>query len=134
MKKTALALCATALFVLCTAPPARAEFPERTVKIVVPFDAGGTVDSVARALAQKLNDKWNVPVIVEDRPGAGNTIGAAAVAKAAPDGYTLLFANPASRSIRACSSPCPTTRCASSHRWSTSRRRPTCCWRSARSA
>ena len=72
---------------------ARADFPDRTVKIVVPFDAGGTVDAVARALAQRLNDKWNVPVIVENRPGAGNTIGANAVAKAAPDGYTLLFAN-----------------------------------------
>jgi tripartite-type tricarboxylate transporter receptor subunit TctC len=48
---------------------------------------------VARALAQRLNDKWNVPVIVENRPGAGNTIGANAVAKAAPDGYTLLYAN-----------------------------------------
>jgi tripartite-type tricarboxylate transporter receptor subunit TctC len=93
MKNHALAILATALLSLCIAAPARAEFPERTVKIVVPFDAGGTVDAVARALAQKLNDKWNVPVIVENRPGAGNTIGAAAVAKAAPDGYTLLFAN-----------------------------------------
>jgi tripartite-type tricarboxylate transporter receptor subunit TctC len=72
---------------------ARAEFPERMVRIVVPFDAGGTVDAVARALANRLNAKWNVPVIVENRPGAGNTIGAAAVAKAEPDGYTLLFAN-----------------------------------------
>ena len=63
------------------------------MKIVVPFDAGGTIDTVARALAQKLNEKWNVPVIVENRPGAGNTIGAGAVAKAAPDGYSLLFAN-----------------------------------------
>jgi tripartite-type tricarboxylate transporter receptor subunit TctC len=75
------------------AAEARAEFPERTMKIVVPFDAGGTVDAVARALANRLNAKWNVPVIVENRPGAGNTIGANAVAKAEPDGYTLLFAN-----------------------------------------
>jgi tripartite-type tricarboxylate transporter receptor subunit TctC len=59
----------------------------------VPFDAGGTVDAVARVLANRLNAKWNVPVIVENRPGAGNTIGAAAVARAEPDGYTLLFAN-----------------------------------------
>jgi tripartite-type tricarboxylate transporter receptor subunit TctC len=72
---------------------ARADFPDRTVKIVVPFEAGGTVDAVARALANRLNLKWNVPVIVENRPGAGNTVGAAAVAKAEPDGYTLLFAN-----------------------------------------
>ena len=60
---------------------------------MVPFDAGGSIDTVARALAQRLNDKWNVPVIIENRPGAGNTIGANAVAKAAPDGYTLLYAN-----------------------------------------
>jgi tripartite-type tricarboxylate transporter receptor subunit TctC len=72
---------------------AHAEFPDHTVKIVVPFDAGGSIDTVARALAQRLNDKWNVPVIIENRPGAGNTIGANAVAKAAPDGYTLLYAN-----------------------------------------
>jgi tripartite-type tricarboxylate transporter receptor subunit TctC len=73
--------------------PAHAEFPERAVKLVVPFDAGGTVDAVARALASRLNAAWSVPVIVENRPGAGNTIGANAVAKAEPDGYTLLFAN-----------------------------------------
>jgi tripartite-type tricarboxylate transporter receptor subunit TctC len=73
--------------------PAHAEFPDRTVRIVVPFDAGGTVDAVARALANRLSTKWAVPVIVENRPGAGNTIGANAVAKAEPDGHTLLFAN-----------------------------------------
>ena len=66
--------------------PAHAEFPERTVKIVVPFEAGGTVDIVARALADRLNAKWRVPVIVENRPGAGNIMGAQAVAKAEPDG------------------------------------------------
>jgi len=81
------------LAVLLSPLLAHAEFPDRTVKIVVPFDAGGSIDTVARALAQRLNDKWNVPVIVENRPGAGNTIGANAVAKAAPDGYTLLYAN-----------------------------------------
>src|SRR3954466_10992172 len=69
------------------------EFPDPTITSVGPFDAGGTIDAFARALAQRLNDKWNVPVIVENRPGAGNTIGANAVAKAAPDGTTLLFAN-----------------------------------------
>jgi tripartite-type tricarboxylate transporter receptor subunit TctC len=92
MKKPAL-IFAAALIALATPPAANAQFPERTVRIVVPFDAGGTIDTVARALAQKLNEKWNVPVIVENRPGAGNTIGAGAVAKAAPDGHSLLFAN-----------------------------------------
>jgi tripartite-type tricarboxylate transporter receptor subunit TctC len=72
---------------------ARAEYPERTVKIVVPFEAGGTVDTVARALADRLKSKWQAPVIVENRPGAGNVVGAQAVARAEPDGYTLLLAN-----------------------------------------
>jgi len=71
----------------------QAEYPERTVKIVAPFEAGGTVDAVARFLASRLNARWRVPVIVENRPGAGNIVGAAAVAQAQPDGYTLLFAN-----------------------------------------
>jgi len=93
MKNIVRMTVAAALFALLFPFAANADFPERTVKIVVPFDAGGTIDAVARALAQRLNDKWNVPVIVENRPGAGNTIGAAAVAKAAPDGYSLLFAN-----------------------------------------
>jgi tripartite-type tricarboxylate transporter receptor subunit TctC len=87
-----LLLVAMALLAVSIAPVA-AQFPERTVRIVVPFDAGGTVDAVARALANRLNTKWKVPVIVENRPGAGNTIGAGAVARAEPDGYTLLFAN-----------------------------------------
>src|SRR5215831_19365838 len=78
---------------VAAAAPARAEFPERSVKIVVPFEAGGTVDTVARALADRLKTRWRVPVIVENRPGAGNIVGAQAVAKAEPDGYTLLLAN-----------------------------------------
>jgi tripartite-type tricarboxylate transporter receptor subunit TctC len=93
MKNPIRSLSAGLLAALLTPLLAHAEFPDRTVKIVVPFDAGGSIDTVARALAQRLNDKWNVPVIVENRPGAGNTIGANAVAKAAPDGYTLLYAN-----------------------------------------
>ncbi len=75
------------------AGPARAEFPERTVTLVVPFAAGGTIDVIARVMADKLKAKWNVPVIVENKVGAGNVVGATAVARAAPDGHTLLFAN-----------------------------------------
>lgn len=93
MTKSLRKLLVGALGVLLWPVLVHAEFPDRTVKIVVPFDAGGSIDAVARALAQRLQDKWNVPVIVENRPGAGNTIGASAVAKAAPDGYTLLYAN-----------------------------------------
>jgi tripartite-type tricarboxylate transporter receptor subunit TctC len=87
-------ICATLAVIGVLLPAtARAEFPDHTVKIVVPFPPGGSIDAVARSLADRLNHKWKVPVIVENRPGAGNTIGAGAVAKAPADGYTLLYAN-----------------------------------------
>jgi tripartite-type tricarboxylate transporter receptor subunit TctC len=85
------AMAAIALGVLASGN-ALAEYPDHTVKIVVPFEAGGTVDLVARALAERLSKTWQMPVIVENRPGAGNTVGANAVAHAAPDGHTLLLA------------------------------------------
>ena len=66
-------------------------WPARPVKIIVPFAAGGATDVVARLLAQRLNEAWNQAVVVEDRGGAGGNIGADAVAKSTPDGYTLLM-------------------------------------------
>jgi tripartite-type tricarboxylate transporter receptor subunit TctC len=70
------------------------DYPSHPVKIVVPVAAGGAPDVVARVLADRLSSSWHQPVIVEDRPGAGERIGAEAVAKAAPDGYTLLVTPP----------------------------------------
>jgi tripartite-type tricarboxylate transporter receptor subunit TctC len=64
--------------------------PKRPVKIIFPFTPGGTGDPVARGIAEGLSKKWGVPVIVENRPGAGGMIGTSAVAKAEPDGTTLL--------------------------------------------
>ena len=68
-----------------------ATYPNRTIKIVVPFAAGGSTDALARMLAQKLTVAWGQPVIVENKPGAGATLGADYVAKAPADGYTLLM-------------------------------------------
>jgi tripartite-type tricarboxylate transporter receptor subunit TctC len=69
-----------------------ANFPNRPVKIVVPFPAGGPTDVNMRILGQKLSELWNQGVVIENRPGANTGIGAQFVAKAAPDGYTLLAA------------------------------------------
>lgn len=65
-------------------------FPTKPVRLIVPFPAGGAVDTVARAVAQKAGEGWKQPVLVENRAGAGGNIGADAVAKSGPDGHTLL--------------------------------------------
>ena len=67
-------------------------FPSRSIKIVVPFPAGGPSDVLARMIGQKMSEDWGQPVVIENRPGANTVIGAQLVAKAAPDGYTLLMA------------------------------------------
>ena len=89
------ALALTLPLVLCAAPFAALaqDFPARAVRIVVPFSPGGAVDGPTRVIAQELAKRWNVGVVVDNKPGAGGTIGTESVAKAAPDGYTLLLAS-----------------------------------------
>jgi tripartite-type tricarboxylate transporter receptor subunit TctC len=75
-----------------TASDAAKDFPNRSIKIVVPFPAGGPSDVLARLIGQKMSEDWGQPVVIENRPGANTVIGAQIVKAAAPDGYTILMA------------------------------------------
>ncbi len=79
---------------LLTGPQVRAAetYPNRPIHIVIPFPAGGPADIAARIIGQRMSEEWGQPVIVDNRPGGNTIIGAEMVAKAAPDGYTLLMA------------------------------------------
>jgi len=86
-----LAGCTAAALLACAAHAASAAYPERPVTLVVTYPPGGTVDMVARLIGPKLADKLGQPVVIENRGGAGGMIGGAVVAKAKPDGYTLML-------------------------------------------
>jgi tripartite-type tricarboxylate transporter receptor subunit TctC len=86
------ALAAAALaFGALVAPAAAQGFPSKPVKLVIPFPPGGSLDNVGRLLAQKLSEAWGQQVVIENKPGAGGNIGADAVAKSPPDGYTVVM-------------------------------------------
>lgn len=88
---TTLAAAVLAAFALSPATAAAQAWPAKPIRMVVPFPPGGAVDTVARTLGQKATDTWKQQVVVDNKPGAGAHIGADAVAKSAPDGYTLLM-------------------------------------------
>ena len=96
-------VCAAAI-VLAAATPVLAQstggtYPAKTVRIVVPYPPGGGLDTLVRALSVQLSQQWGQAVVVDNKPGAGTLVGAETVAKAAPDGYTLMVTTDATISL-----------------------------------
>ena len=98
MNSRTIAVFAAALLAALHAADGRADdaasYPSQTIRIVVPFPAGGTADTLPRIVAERLRQKWNQPVVIENKSGAGGNIGAEAVASSPADGYTLLASPP----------------------------------------
>jgi tripartite-type tricarboxylate transporter receptor subunit TctC len=95
MKKLFHTVCLILSIALMGAAPAASaqQYPSKPIRLIIPFPPAGATDVLGRALGQKLSEAMGQPVVVENRPGAGSTIGSDLVAKAAPDGYTLLLAS-----------------------------------------
>jgi len=89
MRACAVGALIVAALLAANAGASAQSYPERPVRVLIAFPAGGTIDTLGRIIAQKLTEAWGQNVVVENRPGAGGNIGAAAAAKSAPDGYTL---------------------------------------------
>src|SRR3954470_5185638 len=87
MSRLPILLLAAAAFIA----PARAEYPDKPIRFVVPFAAGGGADALARAVASGMSIVLKQPVVIDNKPGGDAVIGTLSVAKAAPDGYTILF-------------------------------------------
>jgi tripartite-type tricarboxylate transporter receptor subunit TctC len=92
-------LAAIVTAVLAASLPAQAQYPNKPIRIVVPFAAGGTSDILARAIGPRITEAWSQPVVVENRTGANGNVGADFVAKSAPDGTTLLLSDVGALSI-----------------------------------
>ncbi|MFZ3205746.1 MAG: tripartite tricarboxylate transporter substrate-binding protein, partial [Pseudomonas sp.] len=91
MKKKVIYSTVAALSALAIAGTAHAAWPDRAITIVVPFPAGGGTDTFARPLAQQLSEQLGQSVVVDNRGGAGGTLGAGVASRAAPDGYTFFM-------------------------------------------
>jgi tripartite-type tricarboxylate transporter receptor subunit TctC len=88
-----------AMLLIAAFPGAAQQYPTRPIRFIAPFPPGGGVDIVARAVAEKLSPRLGQPIVVENKPGAGTTIGTEAAAKSAPDGYTILIGPIGSQAI-----------------------------------
>ncbi|MGB4117669.1 MAG: tripartite tricarboxylate transporter substrate binding protein [Polaromonas sp.] len=99
MKRRHLVLASAVCLALMPAAGIAQAYPAKPIRLIVPFPAGGATDILARALSQKLGEKIGQTVVVENRPGAGGTIGADVAAKSVADGYTLLLATSSTHSI-----------------------------------
>ena len=93
--------CALVLAIGCIATALAQDYPTRAVTIVVPYSAGGTLDTIARHLGSGLAERLGKPFLIENKTGAGTVLGTNAVAKAAPDGYTLLMGSSTPLAINA---------------------------------
>src|ERR1043166_5516350 len=91
MRNMLTAVAATALVFAAANPSSAQSYPDKPIKIIVTVAAGGPMDTIARFTAQEMQKRLGQPVIVENKPGAGSTIGAKIVADAAPDGTTLMW-------------------------------------------
>jgi len=98
MRRIVLALCA---LLASPAAPAQQAYPQKPIRYIVPFPAGGIADIFARIIGARLGERWGQPIVVENRAGAGGNIGADLVAKSAPDGYTLLMGSIGTQALNA---------------------------------
>ena len=94
IRRTLLAAAASGFALLALPASAQENYPNKPIRLVVPFTAGGIVDAIARTIGDKLSTRYGQPVVVENKAGAGGAIGTDFVAKSAPDGYTLLLVSP----------------------------------------
>ena len=93
------ALAALALAAVLAGSAVAQDYPTKTIRLIVPYPPGGGNDTLARIFGQKLTEAWGQQVIVDNRPGAGTTIGTALAARANPDGHTLLLSSIASHGV-----------------------------------
>jgi tripartite-type tricarboxylate transporter receptor subunit TctC len=94
-KRTWIALLLTPLWLALANAPARAEYPDRPIKLIMPYSPGGIIDFAGRKIAQYLSEALGQPVVAENHPGAGGMLGTGLVAHSTPDGYTIVIMDPA---------------------------------------